>query len=71
MADAVAPADQFAAPSESNMAGQFIAGQAGTPFGRWNAPDLPAGAGALQPGMANTWLLLFGPPWVAGGPPRT
>eukprot|EP00969_Alexandrium_andersonii_P219246 9682867-Alexandrium_andersonii.AAC.1 len=21
--------------------------------------------------MAGTWMLLFGPPWQAGGPPRT
>eukprot|EP00969_Alexandrium_andersonii_P111795 4937408-Alexandrium_andersonii.AAC.1 len=52
------------------MAEQFVPGQAGTPFGKWSAPNPPAAAGALQPGMSGTWMLLFGPPWRAGGPPR-
>eukprot|EP00969_Alexandrium_andersonii_P030692 1338561-Alexandrium_andersonii.AAC.1 len=71
MADAVVAAAQVATPFALNMAEQFVPGQAGTPVGRWNAPNPPAAAGASQPGMAGTWMLLFGPPWVAGGPPRT
>eukprot|EP00969_Alexandrium_andersonii_P204119 9018975-Alexandrium_andersonii.AAC.1 len=53
------------------MAGQSPAGQASTPLGRWNAPGLPGGVGDLHAGMAGVWMLLLGPPWVAGGPPRT
>eukprot|EP00969_Alexandrium_andersonii_P037771 1656313-Alexandrium_andersonii.AAC.1 len=54
------------------MAEQFIPGRAAaTPIGKWSAPNQPAAAGALQPGMAGTWTRLFGPHWRPGGPPRT
>eukprot|EP00969_Alexandrium_andersonii_P189137 8357116-Alexandrium_andersonii.AAC.1 len=53
------------------MAGQVPAGAAVAPVGRWSAPSLPFGVGDFQAGMPGTWLLKFGPPFVAGGPPRT
>eukprot|EP00969_Alexandrium_andersonii_P256866 11356004-Alexandrium_andersonii.AAC.1 len=50
---------------------EFFPGQAGAPLGRWDLPNPPAAAGALHPGVAGAWMLLSGPPWQAGGPPRT
>eukprot|EP00969_Alexandrium_andersonii_P270669 11964158-Alexandrium_andersonii.AAC.1 len=47
------------------------AGSAGTPIGKWSTPEPPAAPGGLQNGFAGSWMLLFGPPWRAGGPPRT
>eukprot|EP00969_Alexandrium_andersonii_P356236 15446151-Alexandrium_andersonii.AAC.1 len=71
MADAVVSADEFALLREVFMAGQNPAGAAAPPIGRWTAPSLPFGVGELQAGTTGTWMLSFGPPWVAGGPPRT
>eukprot|EP00969_Alexandrium_andersonii_P192698 8512226-Alexandrium_andersonii.AAC.1 len=45
--------------SEMCIRDRFIPGQAGTPIGRWCAPNPPAAAGALQPGMAGTWTVSY------------
>eukprot|EP00969_Alexandrium_andersonii_P012076 526698-Alexandrium_andersonii.AAC.1 len=59
---------------QGSQSAAAAAGQAGAghdaALGRWAAPNLQPGSGGLPPGGPGAWLIMFGPPFRPGGPPR-